>query len=455
MELLVCGERMDNKILKQICDSNHDKDVIFLLVDNSLSDRMEKNFTEFGSNIIITYVADLNYKTIPILKLSDYIIYQDEEQRRLVEEILGFTIPYTVLYSSCKKNNRQDNKNPISKEKIFLEWHDQTISPKTAELISQKIKFFLKTEGVTLRKKKGVAPEVDSLEDIEVIYGKPLYNKFIFSICYRNLNDKLMRCLKSLGNQSTDYDVGVVLVDDASDEDVTGMAIKILDKISVDYIVVRNRHRKYAAKNFYNVIHALTVNDESYIIELDGDDYLPQYDILAELNEKISCGFMKTVGEMSVRVGDKILNGLFEKEKEAREFQSPYNLSKCSGWYHLRMTKRSILKKVEICFFLERDLKTWLRRMHDISVHARAFELAYPNIANIDKVIYIYDITGNQHDVNESECSNSIIDEWQYGTYLLDEPYLFQMYTPLFEEPAFVEKNIEINELERNDYYGQ
>jgi len=143
---------------------------------------------------------------------------------------------------------------------------------------------------------------------------------------------------------------------------------------------------------------------------------------------------------MCVDTGKSIKYDLFERERMARNYLCPRNMTKCSAWYHLRMTKCSILKKVEIEHFLERDKITWLKYMHDISVHSRTIELSGDNISYLDSVLYVYDISGNSHDAIEL-MDDFDLDDWHYGAYLLESPYLFKMYLPLFEEPEKIPSN--------------
>ncbi|MNJ56993.1 hypothetical protein D3C77_525640 [compost metagenome] len=181
-------------------------------------------------------------------------------------------------------------------------------------------------------------------------------------------------------------------------------------------------------------MHLLVENDDSYIIELDGDDYLYTDNVLSILHSAIEKGALKTRGNLVVDNGVQIKRGLFEKEKNSDDFSKPRNLSKCAGWYHLRMTQRSILKRVEIEHFLERNKGKWLIFTHDASVHSRAIELSKGRIVSIEEELYAYDLTGNNHDAIELNHDLEI-DEWEYGSYLLEDEYLFQMFIPLFEEP--------------------
>ena len=276
----------------------------------------------------------------------------------------------------------------------------------------------------------------DTFQMLNVIAGKPLSNKFVFSICFRNHSSKIMRCIETICKQNGSYDFGVALIDDHSDERVLDQVQELLKEHNIDHIMIYNQERKYAAKNFYNIIHHLVDCDDTFIIELDGDDYLYTDQTLDILNLAVQEGALKTRGDFVLDKGTAIQNNPFHHEKASTDFNYPRNLSKCAGWYHLRMTQRGVLRQVEIEHFLERD-GSWLQYTHDASVHSRAIELSRTRMKILEDTIYAYDVSGSAHDAVELNI-NDELDIWEYGNYLLQDPYLFKMYVPLFEEPRFV-----------------
>lgn len=290
-------------------------------------------------------------------------------------------------------------------------------------------------ERITRQDKEYIVP--DTLGQLNVIAGKPLTNRFVFSICFRNLSHKLIRCITSICRQRGEYDVGVAIIDDASDFSILEQIQLQLEQEQLDYILVQNTDRKFAARNFYNVIHHLVINDQAFLIELDGDDYLYGDQVLEILDHAVNQGALKTRGNFAVDTGIAIREGMFKQEKLNMDFDHPRNLSRCSGWYHLRMTQVAILRQVEIEHFLEKGGTSWLKLTHDASVHSRAFELARPRIMALEEVIYVYDVTGTEHDAVQLNTDNDL-DSWEYGNYLLQEPYLFKLFIPLFEEPRFI-----------------
>ncbi|MGZ7440937.1 glycosyltransferase family A protein [Paenibacillus sp. TH7-28] len=513
-------------------------DVVLLIVDHHTAEVFQQDYCSFYGKKVVAYVVELNYLTIPLVKLADYVIYQDEQQRRLVELTMGYKIPSDILpvpqfeFSECNLDlsgsphaviysdylldedvvieHMQKLDCPLitsemnilfvslspQKPKVSptsLEYADLSVMrpdelPRKARFMvlddafksgdlnrrasrGDKTGLFYSSNGcsgeilryfmvrganplignppaismfrqrlgqvlyqVSHMMKTPVIP--DTLNQLNVIAGKPLVNRFVFSICCRNQRHKLLRCVASICEQNGRHDIGVAVIDDASEYDVLDEVESILRQHKVDYCLVKNESRKYAARNFYNMIHLLVPNEDSFLIELDGDDYLFDKNALNILSSAVEQGALKTRGNLVVDTGNEIKRNVFLQEKENCDAGYPRNTSKCSGWYHLRMTQRAVLSRIEIEHFLEKG-NNWLITTHDLSVHSRAIELTRSRITLIEAEIYAYDLSGAQHDsivLDEGEEPDS----WEYGTYLFQDDYLFKMYIPLFEEPRFV-----------------
>jgi len=454
-------------------DCHMDNDTVLLIVNNNTAEIFQKEYYSFYGKKVIAYALELNYLTIPMIKIADFIFYQDARQKALAEHILGFEIPCASLptigaiinskssneYKSVNFetpdksdifNTRSNNYEDMLNSLLVMPLAHQGGLDNTFEIFRHSfLNAFMQIDNFPKNK-----AAIDNICDLNIFPSsrKTLQNKFVFSICFRNQQEKIGRCIESICLLKSIDDFGVVVVDDASIDKSVEIAEQVLAKNKIEYVIVRNKERKYAAKNFYNVIHSIVINDDTFIIELDGDDFIkPHCNIFNVLNPAIMQGAQKTIGNFCVFNGRKFKSSVFKKEKIATNFKYPRNLSKCSTWYHLRMTKRRILRAIEIEHFLESNGTTWLKANHDISVHSRAVELAKDSIVVIDEELYVYDISGNFHGINGTMDRDAIIEEWSYGTYLLDEPYLSKLYIPLFEEPQKI--MTENNTLVHNPFY--
>jgi len=245
----------------------------------------------------------------------------------------------------------------------------------------------------------------DSLEDVVIVKGKPLSNRYIFSICFRNQEKKIDRCIDSILQQNRHFDFGIVLVDDCSVDGSVEQILAHLEGSDVDVCVVSNRNRNYAARNFYNVIHLYTTNDESVIMELDGDDFLNGTTVLETLDKYYSAGALKTNGSYKMYPhGQEFMDEEAVKRNHSfMEYDQPWNLGRCNAWLHLRTSKRKLLRAVEIYHFLDRNTHSWLSDRHDSAIQPRVIELSDGRSVFVPEVIYNYDISGDNHDHDNSQ----------------------------------------------------
>lgn len=251
-----------------------------------------------------------------------------------------------------------------------------------------------------------IAAKVDTLDDLNLIAGEPLANAYVFVICFRNIEDKLVRCVESICKQNIDFDFGVVLVDDCSDRGVNVAVFDLLAEHNIPFAHVVNKQRKYFTRNLYNAVNFLVSNDNSVIIELDGDDYLEDTDVLKRLEEEYSSGAEKTFGSCRcVPKGTAIARSVeaYKELDEHDDISQPWNLDVCLSWLHLKTYTRELFRRVPLNYFLERGGARWLRMGEDLVIHPKMIELAGPNTRFIEDVLYVYDVSGGGHDIQQSK----------------------------------------------------
>ncbi len=247
--------------------------------------------------------------------------------------------------------------------------------------------------------------EVDTIDTINIAAGAPLTNDYVFSICFRNQEEKVIRAIDSICSQKGGIDCGIAIVDDCSTDRSTEKIIERLEGSGVDFVLVQNRKRRFASRNFYNVIHLLVDSEESVLIELDGDDFLVDDQVLIAVDEAYRDGALKTSGSFTVfpDMSSPVAKEIFTKHG-AMDFSRPWSIVACNTWLPLRSAKMSILRQIEIDYFLERYNKQWLPDRHDAITQSRAIELAGPDRCRfIDKPLYVYDLSGADHDHGDHE----------------------------------------------------
>ena len=246
--------------------------------------------------------------------------------------------------------------------------------------------------------RNGACPAVDSLRDLNIVSGSPLSNKFIFSICFRNQAEKIARCLRSILRQDGGFDIGIAIVDDCSSDGSCDIIRRIFEESPIDHVLVTNQKRKYASRNFYNLTRYLVGNPESIVIELDGDDFLPDRDVVGVLKRHYDMGFVKTCGSFETYPNDSgnMFSGVGLHFN--MDLSRPWDLTKCNAWLPLRSCKADLLWRVEIDHFLNRHTNDWLSARHDASVQPRLIELSEGKTAYINERLYVYDVSGDAHD---------------------------------------------------------
>ncbi len=263
---------------------------------------------------------------------------------------------------------------------------------------------------------------IDQLQDLNIVWGKPLTNNFVFSICFRNQENKIIRCLESIVNQK-ENNFGIVLISDCSGDRSVQTILDYIQNLKIDICLVDNEDRKYASRNFYNVIHSLVQNDESVIIEVDGDDFLAGDHVLSTLNNYYKAGAIKTNGSYEMYPADQTFTTKAQIEFNHQNYDTsrPWSIY-CTSWLHLRTAKRHLLKKIELKYFLERKSKKWLMDRHDSAIQPRIIELAGNKAVFVKEILYYYDVSGENHD-HSTESQDQII--------LEDYKKMDKMYYPL------------------------
>lgn len=252
---------------------------------------------------------------------------------------------------------------------------------------------------------------VDSRDDLNVVSGAPLDSAYVFVVCFRNIEDKIERCIRSILKQNTSYDYGVIVIDDASSDAGLDKAVKLLREQGVLHVAVANWERRYYTRNLYNTVNLLVNSPDTVIIEVDGDDYLEDIDILAILDEEYNKGALRTSGSFRC-IGDD--ENIFPEDiasATAFDVRRPWDLDACSAWTHLKTFKKSLFMRVPHKYFLERDGGRWLLSAEDLSIHPKMIELAAYRSVFIDQVMYVFDITGNQHALKDQDNLQYIVEK--------------------------------------------
>jgi hypothetical protein len=258
-----------------------------------------------------------------------------------------------------------------------------------------------------------VTAKTDQLADLNIVKGAPLDTKFVFAVCFRNLGWKLKRCMESILAQNHNYYFGIALVDDCSDEQYDYADIMAyLDQSGIPYVFVQNQERKFLCQNLYNISTLLTNDEESIIIQVDGDDMLAATDVLGTLDKAYDEGALMTFGSFEAisdgTVPQSIKNWIAPREVITDDY---WDVDTCPNWMHLKTYKKALFNQVPIPYFLDKSGANWLRTGEDISVHPKMAQLSGGKIKYIAEKLYVYDVSGGDHELLDHEKPGYIVEQ--------------------------------------------
>jgi hypothetical protein len=323
-----------------------------------------------------------------------YIINKEISSDKIVETIENN--PDQIFYSDVKENFLL----PLS-----LSYKCEVIIAKSASTYNSYfrlsyIEFISEISNIANTSSKQITSKPITTLDhdtYELYYNDSnLSNKYIFVINFRNQVDKIYRCLLSIATicRNKPYDVGILITDDMSTDDSLTKIDEFINIYSnkFDIKVIKNNVRKMSSQNLYNAGHYFIDNDDSIMIELDGDDFLNiDYDLIKILDDEYSKGSLKTMGEFQSYPDENIP---IVTNNQKYDLSNPWDHGKCTSWAPLRTYKRSLFIKVEPIYFFELNSSNWLKIADDSSINPRMIELANGKVSIIKLPLYIYDLTG-------------------------------------------------------------
>jgi glycosyltransferase involved in cell wall biosynthesis len=247
--------------------------------------------------------------------------------------------------------------------------------------------------------------KIDQLSDLEITSGQPLQNvDFAFVVVFRNQAKFIQKCLRSILAQPRTYRFGIVVLDDVSNDDSMPLALDVLRCDTVPYVYVRNSDRKYRMRNIFNAVHHLITDKETIVLELDGDDWLPEKDVLGIIKRAYDKGVLSTYGtfELFPHDGDTGIHHLMKSRGLGKNFRLPWDDTQFTTWSHLKTYRKLLFEQVELKYFLERSGDRWVEQGDDICLHGKLAEIAAGRTAFIEEITYVYNLSGTHHYAHQS-----------------------------------------------------
>jgi glycosyltransferase involved in cell wall biosynthesis len=228
-----------------------------------------------------------------------------------------------------------------------------------------------------------------------------------FIVCVWNAEKYIKNCIRTLKSQK-DTEFEVYIIDDISTDNTVGLCKTLISEDSRFKLIV-NTEKKFKLKNLDELI--LTFDDEDIVIELDGDDFLLNSDVVGDIRKTYSDGnvwlsngsFMYSNGEI----------GFSQECNPDTVRKDPFRFS------HLR-TWKSFLWKAIPKDYLRDDNGEYFKSAADVAYTFSLLELAgEQNYRFLSNLYYVYNAespyndhkpgsaTGGGHQEQE-RCSNII-----------------------------------------------
>lgn len=234
-----------------------------------------------------------------------------------------------------------------------------------------------------------------------------------FVCCVWNAERYVTNCIKSLKNQ-IDKDFLVYLIDDLSNDNSVEIIKKLIENDSRFQLIV-NKEKKFKLKNLDDLIS--TFDDEDIVIELDGDDFLLNQNVVSDIKELYdSKKVWLTNGSFMYTNGSK---GFSEKCNPNTVRKDQFRFS------HLRTWKAFLWKAIPKSY-LKEETGEYFKSAADVAYCFALLELAgEENYRFLDKLYYVYnaDSPFNDHKPG-SATGNGLSEQNRCANIIRNKPKL-------------------------------
>lgn len=185
-----------------------------------------------------------------------------------------------------------------------------------------------------------------------------------------------------------------VIFDDKNMFDIQGNTELFCKEINIEknfFILVKNLRKCGAMANYYRAVHSC--NDDEIIINLDGDDWLYDDEVLKRVNEVYDSGEVWFTHGTLIEFPSQIV-AWSEAVPPSIIEKNAFRQSKCPS--HLRTYYAWLFKKIKLVDFLYEG--EFLKMTCDMAIMFPIAEMAGDRHAFIPQVNYVYNMTNPIND---------------------------------------------------------
>jgi glycosyltransferase involved in cell wall biosynthesis len=232
--------------------------------------------------------------------------------------------------------------------------------------------------------------------------------------CFWNVENYIEKCLKSVMSQNLN-NFKMYLIDDVS-TDTTVDKINSLIEGDNRFILIQNSEKKFKLKNLDDLLmNENLFDDEDIIIELDGDDWLENDNVLSLIN-----------GKYNNNKNLWITNGSFVYSDGRFGFSSKVNTDTVRTdtflFSHLRTWKVHLWRNIEQKSFLDENggyFKSAGDAAYSFPMVEMAGEKHYEYIPNI---LYVYNEQNPYNDHKSGSSSGSAYEQFRCSNIIRNLP---------------------------------
>jgi glycosyltransferase involved in cell wall biosynthesis len=225
-------------------------------------------------------------------------------------------------------------------------------------------------------------------------------NKFVIITPLYNVERWIKYCLNSVVKQQYN-NFEHYLIDDMS-TDNTNSIIEKFDKKYDNVKLISNTEKKYALKNIWDTLDDLNLDGNDIIIILDGDDWLANPNVLAQLNEIYNnndCWMTygsyleypsNTRGKFAKQIPNHIIQTSSYRENE---------------WMssHLRTFRYGLWKKIQKKDLIDERTEKFIKASWDLAFVFPMLEMCAEKALYVKDIFYIYN---RQNPLNEDKVDH-------------------------------------------------
>jgi glycosyltransferase involved in cell wall biosynthesis len=221
--------------------------------------------------------------------------------------------------------------------------------------------------------------------------------------CFWNVGDYIEKCINSVINQ-TFFDFKMYLIDDMSNDD-TVLKIKNLIKNDGRFILIENSEKKFKLKNIDDLLmNENEFKDEDIIIELDGDDWFENNNVLSLINDRYSNNSNLW-----------LTNGSFIYSNNSFGFSSKVNYktirSDVFKFSHLRTWKVHLWRSIDEESFIDEDGE-YFKSGADAAYSFPMVEMSGDkHYEFIPEILYVYNEQNPRNDHKDGSASGSAYEQ--------------------------------------------